>query len=96
MYVALFIQHAKRMCHIILSTVAFLAVSHFSTLSHKWHEFRKKIIEHEMCLLILYEIIFFLRRTERDFIIHEHRSSCEVPFIFLHILMTIEISRQVF
>ena len=33
--VALGIQHAMRMCHIILSYVACLAVPHFSTLPHK-------------------------------------------------------------
>jgi len=70
------------MGHTILSTVVFLAVSYFSTLSHKRHEFRKKIIEHKMCVLILSEILFILRRTERDVIIYEHRSSCKVPVIF--------------
>jgi len=35
------IQHAKRMRHIILSSVACLAL-YFFTLSHKRHGFRKK------------------------------------------------------
>jgi hypothetical protein len=38
--VALVIQHAKRMRRVILSCVACLAVSHFSTLVRKWHDFR--------------------------------------------------------
>ena len=36
MCVALVIKHAKHMHHIILSSVACLALSHFFTVSHKW------------------------------------------------------------
>jgi hypothetical protein len=51
--VALGIQHTTHMRRIILSSVACLALQHFSTLSHKWHNFqKKKSIEHKMCVLI--------------------------------------------
>jgi hypothetical protein len=80
--VALVIQHAKRVCCIILSSVACLAVPYFSTLSHKRHDFWKKVTEHKMCVLIFStsssEILLILRRIQRD-IINVQRYSCKVP-----------------
>jgi len=38
--------------YVVLLSVASLALPYFPTLSHKWHDFQKKIIELEMCVLI--------------------------------------------
>ena len=50
--VALIIQHAKRMCRIVLSFVTCPSLPYFSTLSHKRHDFHKNVIEYKMCILI--------------------------------------------
>jgi hypothetical protein len=76
-----------RMRRIILPSVACLALPYFSTLSHKRHDIRKKIIEHKMCfdfyLQILSETFLILRNNQRDTVIYVHRSSCKVPVILV-------------
>jgi hypothetical protein len=44
-------RQAKHIIPIILSSVACLAVMFFHV-SHKWHNFQRKFIEHKMCVLI--------------------------------------------
>jgi hypothetical protein len=51
---ALVIQHARRMHHIILSSVVCPNLPHFSKLSHKRYFFRKNIIENKMFTLIIF------------------------------------------
>jgi hypothetical protein len=51
-HVAFLIQHATRMRHVMTSVVSPLAPSYFSTLFHKRRDFRKKVIERKMCVLI--------------------------------------------
>jgi hypothetical protein len=83
-YVALVIQHAKRMRLIILSSVGCLALRYVSTLSQKRHDFRKKKLSNIKCVFLftlqhLSETFIILRRIERDIIINVHGCSCKVP-----------------
>jgi hypothetical protein len=49
-FVALGIQHAMRMRHIVICGRPIL--QNISTLSHKRHDFRRKVAEHKMCVSI--------------------------------------------
>jgi hypothetical protein len=51
-HVALHIQHATRMRHIVTSSMAPQAPPHFSTLSHERRDFREKVTERKMYILI--------------------------------------------
>jgi 1,4-dihydroxy-2-naphthoate octaprenyltransferase len=46
--VALGIQHAMRISHILLSSVACPPLQYFSKLSHKRQDFRRKVTENKM------------------------------------------------
>jgi hypothetical protein len=86
------------MRRIILSSVACLALSYFVTPSPKRHDFRGKLFEHKMCILIFsvtfVSNILILRRIERN-IINIHTSSCKVP-LFISDFNKIRISSSDF
>jgi hypothetical protein len=79
------IQHAKRMHVIVLSSEAWLALACLCTLSHKRRDFRKKVIEHKMRVLILFtslsETLLTLRRIQPCVILNTHSSWCKIPVI---------------
>jgi hypothetical protein len=87
--VALVIQHAKRMRRIILSSVPCLALPYFSTLSHKRHDFRKKVIKHKMCFLIFSTtFVWNNSHCKKNWARYYHKCTL--------ILMKLEFSRQIF
>ena len=53
-FVALIIQHAKRMRLVILPSVASTVVPYFDPLLHKRHNFRENVIQRKMCADVLY------------------------------------------
>jgi hypothetical protein len=83
---ALFIWHAKRMRHIILSSVDCPAVPYSSTLHQNRRDFWTIFTEHKMRVFIfsatLSETFLILRRIRRD-IINVPRSSCKLRVILV-------------
>jgi hypothetical protein len=61
-------QHTKRMPHIILLSVACLALLYFSTLSHKRQDVRENFIEHKkVCFDFIYNFCLKYFSLTEDF-----------------------------
>ena len=79
LYSCLIIHHAKRMHRIILSSVVCLTLSYSSTLPHKLHDLRKKILNIKFELLFslyfLFELTLIPRIIQEHIIINVQRSS---------------------
>ena len=85
MFLALVIQHSKRMRRTILSSVACPTLQYFPALSYKRHDFRNEVIEYKMYLLI-FSVSFvwtILRIIQRDIVINVHISSRKVAVILV-------------
>jgi hypothetical protein len=66
-----------------------VALSYFSTLFHKRHNFREDVTEHKMCVLtlstVLSETFLILTRIQQDIIKTVHTCSHRVPEIAVRI-----------
>ena len=94
MHVALLIQHATRVRHIVTSYVASRSPPYFSELCHKRCNFRKKL-RNIKCVFsfspqVLSKIFPILRRIERD-IVKNVETSCKVPVILIGFQLNVNI-----
>jgi hypothetical protein len=78
--VALLIQHARRTGHTVSSLLAPLAPTHFLTLSHKRHDFRKNVIEDKTFILIFStNFVFDIPHSKKN--LTRYCYKCENVFI---------------
>jgi hypothetical protein len=94
---ALVIQYAKRMCRITLPFVACPGVPYFSTRSDKRHDFRRKVTEHKMCVVIF--STNFLCNISRSNKNYARYHKCTEVFMYCtrdycQIVIKVEFSRQ--
>jgi hypothetical protein len=79
------LSYTARNAHV--SSPACPAVPYFSTLSHKRHNCRKKVVEHKMCVLIFSTTLsitfLILKRIALDIAINVQTSSCKIPVILV-------------
>ena len=76
-------QTASFLHHVILSSVVCLAVLYFSILSKNGTIDRIKFLNIKCVLMFSTTFVetFAILRIQRDIIINEHRSSCQVPIV---------------
>jgi hypothetical protein len=70
-FVVLGIQHAMSTRY--LSSVACPALRYFSTLSHKWYNLKKKVIEHEMCVLIFFMFVWNISHSNENWVRYDKK-----------------------
>jgi hypothetical protein len=82
-------RHAKRKHHITLSTVNCLVLQFASTLSHKWHDFKKTFWKIK-CVFWFFlphwsGIFLILRRIQRNIIVNVRTSLWKIPVILFRL-----------
>ena len=87
MFVAFVIQYVKRVRHIMLSSVARLAVPYFFHIISQTVRFSENMLLNIKCvfwfsLQIFFEAFLILRRIQRD-VINVKTPSCKVPIILV-------------
>jgi len=98
--IVLVTHHAKRMCRITLSSVVCPSVPYFPTVSHKRQDFRKKVTQHDMCVLICsINFVWNISHTKESWASYYHKyrhvfitSTC----YSCRVLMKLEFSRPDF
>ena len=98
-FVALVIQHAMRIRHILLSHVASVALPCFFTLSHKRHNFWKSVTEYKISFDFLYKFIWNISPYKKNSARYDQKRTHIFTYDGRHssqILIKCEFSRQTF
>jgi hypothetical protein len=93
------IQHAKRMCCNTLSSVACLNLPYFFTLSHKRHDFRKRLLNIKCVFIFLTTLVWNIAHSKNNLPRYHHKCtqvSMSSTRYSHHILMKLEFSWHIF